>query len=210
MVQAVTDEPDLNALILEALRGGHGAASRLFEPAERYALHVVAARAPDLPEDLRDDVFQESMELLLRSKPGAYDPARSSPKWFFRQLLINAIRRVRVGFTLPGQVMRQRGKPGPAPVGGQEASEAASVPLSFDEIAGAIPDPGSLDPFAAIEARIDAARVLAAAPSITAEALRLIYLEEVPIENVAAVFLVSRFALRWQIRTFAAEWQSAA
>ncbi len=211
MGQTVSDEPNLNPLILQALRGDRGAAGRLFRPAERYARRLVATRAPDLPKDLQDDVFQEALELVLRAKPGDYDPARGSPKQFFRLLLINAIRAVRIGFTPPGQVTRQRGKPKPAKDQTEKKGvELAASTASFDELAATADDPASFALFAAIEARIDATKVLTAAPPATADALRLIYLQDVPIQSVAEGLGISRFALRRQIQTFSAEWLAAA
>ena len=210
MGQAVSDEPDFDSLILQALRGDPGAVARLFKPAQRYARRLVTARAPDLPEDLRDDVFQEALELVLRAKPGDYDPTRGTPKQFFRLLLMNAIRRVRVGFTPPGQVTRQRAKPKPAKDHRENGIKFAASTLSFDEIAATADDPASLDPFAAIEARIDAPKVLAAAPPLVAEALRLIHLQQVPTQEAARMLELSRFALRREILGFAPSWRAAA
>lgn len=151
-----------------------------------------------------------ALELVLRAKPGDYDPTRGTPKRFFRLLLINAIRRVRVGFTPPGQVTRQRGKPKLAKDQTENEIEFAVSTLSFDEIAATTDDPASLDPFAAIEARIDASKVLAVAPPLVAEALRLIHLQQVPVKQAAQMLRLSRFALRREILGFAPNWRAAA
>jgi DNA-directed RNA polymerase specialized sigma24 family protein len=202
MGDAVPDGNDLNSLILESLTGNRRAVAQLFKPARRYAMPVIAARAGDLPVDLHDDVFQEALALLLAADSNAYDPTRGSPRQFFRLLLINAIRRVRVGFTPPGQQTRQRGKP-PVPAD----AVPSVVPL---ELAAAVADTRAIEAFSSAEARIDVDLVLGSAPPVAAQGLRLVYLQEMSLQDAGRSLGLSRFALRREIVAFAPAWKMAA
>jgi hypothetical protein len=52
--------------------------------------------------------------------------------------------------------------------------------------------------------------IMAAAPPVVAGALRLIHVEERPLQAVAALYDLSRFALNRRIEAFCVQWRRAA
>ena len=109
---------------------------------------------------------------------------------------------MRVGFTPSGQQTRQRGKSAaPADVA------PSVVPL---ELAAAVADTRATAAFSAAEARIDVDLVLASAPPVAAQGLRLVHLQEMSLQDASQSLGLSRFALRREIMAFAPAWKMAA
>jgi hypothetical protein len=161
-----------------------------------------------MPDDLREEVLQESFAQLLRCDPHRYDPALGSPKAFFGMLVQDAIRAVLAAYTPPGQPTRDRGKPAAVTVtqpGRQMIAVKPEVAVAEDA-----EDPGALDAYAAIEAQIDASKILTVAPAVTAKALDLIFFQDVPKQAAAAQLGLDRFDLYRQLSAFAEVWRAAA
>jgi hypothetical protein len=56
---------DLDYLITAALTGQPHNQRRLHDAATRYALRLSKAKAPDLPDDLHEEIYQEAQCRLL-------------------------------------------------------------------------------------------------------------------------------------------------
>lgn len=210
---------DLDSLITAALTGQPHNARRLQDEAERYARRLSKAKAPDLPDDLHEDVFQEAQCIMV--KIGAAGLAKRSGKELFRRAVLRAIRVVRATNAPPGVRTRWSSQPVAAPVVAAEdigrvadarEIERCSVPeqtgviIDFDQF----PDRGALQAFRQVEFEGDLIKLLKAAPTPVADALRMIHLEDMPVGTVAVLANMSRFALNRRIKAFTDIVQAAA
>jgi len=71
-------------------------------------------------------------------------------------------------------------------------------------------DTGATRAFEQVEARIDAGKMLAVAPPATATALKMIFLKEMPKQEVAERLGINRFDLYREIEAFVRLWKGAA
>ncbi len=210
---------DLESLIRAALTGQPHNARRLQDEAERYARRLSKAKAPDLPDDLHEDVFQEAQCLLTQC--GADGLAKRTGKQLFRQAVVRSIRIVRANNAPPGEKTRWTREPPPTPLVAAEdigrvadnrelercsVPEATGVVIDFDKF----PDPGAMDVMAQVEIEIDLEAILARAPIGVASALRQIHLEDMPVQMAANLAEVSRFTLHRHITAFCDSIRAAA
>lgn len=101
----------LNDLIEAALREQPYNHERLGRRAERYCDVVTRHLCPDLPEDLHEDIFQETFAELLRIGAAGLD--KYSGLALFRRMIFSAVRIVRSNYAPPGA--RTRSAPKDAP-----------------------------------------------------------------------------------------------
>ncbi|MGH6957093.1 MAG: hypothetical protein ACREEW_10575 [Caulobacteraceae bacterium] len=210
---------DLDYLIRAALTGQPHNPRRLQDEAERYARRLSKAKAPDLPDDLHEEVFQEAQCLLIQW--GAEALADRTGKQLFRQAVMRAIRIVRANNSPPGEKTRWTREPPPTPLVAAEhigrvadtrelercsVPEASGVVIDFDKF----PDPGAMDVVAQVEIEIDLDAILAGAPVGVASALRRIHLEDMPVQMAANLAQVSRFTLHRRIGAFCDSIRAAA
>jgi hypothetical protein len=120
----------------------------------------------------------------------------------------DAIRTVLTVYTPPGQPTRDRTKPGTKPKHDfyNETVGVKQVVTGPEDAA----DLRAVEAFAAVEARIDAGKILAMAPAITARAIDLIYLQDVPKQKAADTLNLDRFDLYRRLTSFAAECRTVA
>jgi hypothetical protein len=195
--------PRLNDLIVALLAGEHAAARHLYPQAERYARKVIDGVARGLPEDLRQDVFHQGLENLLKVGMDGLVASDLEPTSFFRTRLLLALRQVRAATAAPGARTRRR----------REAEVAVTTGLGRSRPTPPLetyPDPIAANGFSAVEHRRDAETILAKAPSAVATALTLICFGEREIGKAAAEVGLSRFALKRRIDSFAAVYRAAA
>src|SRR5262245_7259743 len=64
--------------------------------------------APWLPEDLHDEVINQTFVNLLASPNSSFDPVKTNATKFIRRKLSNALRQVRESYRPPGQPSRGR------------------------------------------------------------------------------------------------------
>jgi hypothetical protein len=208
----------LDSLIRAALTGQPYSQQRLGAEAERYALKVSRAKAPDLPDDQHDEVCLEAFVELLKLDGNAL--SKHSGKILFRRAVLAAIRNVRASYAPPGERTRPAKKPRPPKVAAEDigriadekilaqctVSEGEFIHIAFERI----PDPRQEAEIGELEASLDAEVWLRRAPPPVATALRLIYLDGEPVETVAAARRVTRFVLNRQIKVFFADCRAAA
>ncbi len=210
---------DLDYLITAALTGQPHNPRRLHDAATRYALRLSKAKAPDLPNDLHEEVYQEAQCRLLAV--GAAGLAKRSGKELFRRAVLAAIRVVRAQNAPPGSRTRWTSQPQAAPVVaaediGQVADTRELERCSLPEPTGVIidfdkfPDRTALQAFRQIEIEGDLFKVLKAAPAPVGEALRQIHLEDVPVGAVAVWAKMDRFTLNRRIKAFTDSVRAAA
>jgi DNA-directed RNA polymerase specialized sigma24 family protein len=202
-----SDDAAFNSLILAALTGNRQASDTLFRGGKDYIERLIARTAPNLPWDLRENALQETFILLMQARRGRYDPRRGSPKAFLRGLVLDAIRSVRASMTPPGQPTRNRIAAGAQPALLPGVQIVAIKPVIA--AAADAKDLGATRAFEQAEARVDAEKVLAAAPPATAMALKMIFLQDMPRLEVADRLGLNRFDLYREIEAFSAVWRAA-
>lgn len=212
----------LDHLIRAALTGQRYNQQRLGKEAERYSLRLSRARAPDLPEDLHDEICLQAFVELMNMGAGALERHRG--RVLFRHSVLAAIRSVRASYAAPGERTRtpKRERPDQPPSFKVAAEDVGRIPdayaieratvtqgdfgyIDFDRL----PDRRQDVALQRIEGGIEADGVLRHAPPEVARALRLIHLDDITLGAAAARIGISRFVLAPRIETFC-EWQAAA
>lgn len=104
-------DPD-RALLVDAINGDRGAFEQIVGRYHPRLLGLARYAAPDLAVlDLFEDAVNETWIVLMRARPGSYDPARSSVLTFLGLLLRQGARRVRADHAQPGRRTRERRTP---------------------------------------------------------------------------------------------------
>ncbi len=208
----------LDTLIDAALRRLPYNQPRLGREASRYARRISMALARDLPEDLHEDIFHEAFANLLDG--GAAALAGTTGRKLFRKAILTAIRTTRSNYTAPGQRTRASREP---LCGRVAAADIDRIPSAQELDAATVRDGTfeilDVDRFASAEAnnavrdvedRLDAEKIMRAAPRDLTTALRLIYFNDHRLAAVATDRGVSRFALARRIERFSMPWRLAA
>lgn len=192
---------------------------RLGREAERYSLHLSRAKAPDLPDDLHDEICQQAFVELMNV--GAAALAKHSGKILFRRAVLAAIRSVRATYAPPGQRTRTAKEPRFAKIAAEDVGQVAD-PRAIERSSIREGDFAFVDfdrfrdrrleaEMQRVEDAFDGEAILKRAPDDgVARALRLIHFDGEPLEAAAAQAKVSRFVLSRRIKAFCAEWQAAA
>jgi DNA-directed RNA polymerase specialized sigma24 family protein len=208
----------LDDLIAAALTGLPYNQQRLGTQARLYSRRLSKTYGTEFPEDLHEEVFGQAFVELFQTGPAAL--AHRSGKALFRRAVLAAIRSVRASYTPPGR----RTRAAPQEIGEFVAAEdvgriatkrdieRCSVEngdgrsIDFDRFS----DPGAAAVQQQIQDRLEVEGVLRHAPAEVGRALRLIYLDDEPVEIVAAELNISRFALHRRITAFCMSWRAAA
>jgi DNA-directed RNA polymerase specialized sigma24 family protein len=175
-------------------------------------------RAPDLPEDLIEDVAQEAMLNLFAAGPSAL--SRTPPLKLLRHSVLASIRNVRADHAPPGQRTRRyreepRDRIAPEDVvriADVETVTAATInegDHSYIDV-DRFPCPAADRWVAEVEQRVTIETALAKVPPNIAQALRLIHLDEQPMVEVAKLAGISRFVLHRRIDQHCAMFRTAA
>lgn len=201
----------LDQLIVAALTGKSNRNHQRFgKEAERYALVVARAKAPDLAPDLHYEVAQQAMIELFKFGPRAL--VGTTGKALFRKAVLNAVRIVRANNAPPGERTRRQKEPAAQ----LTAVDVASARIDLRRVRRAgetgsgdppavlenLPDPRQEAAFDQIDNVIYVKRLLLQAPAPVERALRLIHFNEDPVEAVAETLMVSRFTLNRRLKAF--------
>ena len=215
----------LDQLIQSALTGQPYNQQRLGAEAERYSLRLTRAKAPDLPEDLHEEICLEAFVELF--KVGASALTKHSGRILFRRAVLAAMRTVRASYAPPGERTRPAKRKsaaaqqmGLAKIAAEDVGRIADAQavegntviegdfghIDFDRF----PDRQQQVEIHRVEFRIEADAVLKHARPEVARALRLIHLDDNTIEEAAQQVNLSRFVLKRRMDTFCAGLQAAA
>lgn len=208
----------LDYLIQAALTGQPYNQQRLGAEAERYSLRLSRAKAPDLPDDLHDEICLQAFVELLKLDASAL--AKHSGRILFRRAVLAAIRSVRASYAPPGVRTRSAQQPGVPKVAAEDIGRIADAQtierisvvdgdfahIDFDSL----PNGRQEAEIQRIDDAIEAEAILNHAPREVAHGLRLIHLDGETLEDAAAVVKVSRFVLTRRINAFCTEWRAAA
>lgn len=208
----------LDDLIEAALTDRKYNQQRLGIEVRRYAGRLSAARAPDLPRDLHEEIAQETIVILWRWGRDAL--AKRKPRELLRAAVLEAIRVVRTSYTPPGRPTQLGGKKERARVAPETVEEVMGVDdirrVTVDEGTGPSIDfdlvrsPTASAAIAHSENKMDVARLLASAPSLVAATLHAIHFEDATMEQMAVKVQMSRFALNRHLNAFYATARLAA
>lgn len=212
----------LDQLIQAALTGQPYNQQRLGKEAERYSLRLSFAKAPDLPEDLHDEICLQAFVELMQL--GADALQRHSGRILFRHAVLAAIRSVRASYAAPGERTRipKSERPDQARSFKVAAEDVGRIPdadtieratvtqgafslIDFDRL----PDRQQDFSLQRVEDGIEADGLLRPAPPEVARALRMIHLDDVTLSAAATRIGISRFVLAPRIKAFC-EWRVAA
>ncbi|MBB3890551.1 hypothetical protein GGQ61_001268 [Phenylobacterium haematophilum] len=220
----------LDHLIQAALTGQPYNQQRLGAEAERYSLRLSRAKAPDLPDDLHDEVCLQAFVELLKLGAGAL--TKHSGRILFRRAVLAAIRSVRASYAPPGERTRTPRRENVATT--SRAAKLPAPPKVAAEHIGHIASPQEIESnsftegdFAFIdfdrfrdlrqeaelqrvEDRIEADAVLKRAAPEVARGLRLVHLSDETIEEAAVKVGLSRFVLKRRMDAFCSDLQAAA
>lgn len=208
----------LDQLIEAALTGQTRHHERLGKEARRYAMAIARARAPDLPPDLHEDIFQQAFIELLQFGPEALTGAGG--KTLFRRAVLNAVRVVRASYAPPGVRTRHQKAPAAAltavdvartKIDGHRVRRAGDTgsgapPTNIEQV----PDPRQQAAFLQIDNVIYVERLLTWASAPVARALRMIHFDDAGVEVAANDLRMSRFTLNRRLKDFYATVRAAA
>lgn len=208
----------LDGLVTAALLDHPYDQRALERQARLYARRLSNAYGKDLAEDLHQDVFTQAFVGLMEAGPAAL--ATSSGKFLFRAAVLSALRSVRAGHTPPGQRTRVTSQPSRDTIAAEDigrvadartverctVGEGADRTLDFDLLESA----DAVARQRQVEDRLEVDALLNLAPPAVRTALRLIHLEDKPVEAVARHLRISRFSLSRRIEAFCASWRTAA
>lgn len=209
----------LDDLIKAALTNQPYNQQRLGNQARLYARRLSKSYAGDFPEDLHDEVFGQAFVELFEA--GSAGLAERSGKALFRRAVLAAIRAVRASYALPGRRTRLSTKEIGNVVAAEDVGriadkhvierctvldDAGTPFVDFDRFS----DPSSLASQQNLEDQLEVEQILQHAPEEVGGALRLIYLNDEPVEAVAACLNITRFSLNRRIAGFCSIWRSAA
>lgn len=185
-------------LLFAALRGDQCAWENLVNRLDRYLATAVRRRAPDLPEDLRQDVIQEVWAEAATRPDGDFDPSKRSAQHYIAGFLGIGLDRVRATNRAPGERSRRRDA---------ARSAAARLPgpchlVSLDELHE---DDQPVDPRCRgeqerVEAAIDINRARALASPVGARAIDAMWHDDLGFKSAAAAAGINRLTLRRQLR----------
>ncbi len=209
----------LDDLIKAALTNQPYNNQRLGNQARLYARRLSNAYAKDFPEDLHDEVCGQAFIELFEAGPAAL--AERSPKAIFRRAVLAAIRTVRASYAPPGRRTRPTTAETRTSVAAEDVGriadkqtierctvldDAGTPFIDFDKFS----DPSAIAAQKNVEDRLEVEQTLQHASPDVGVALRLIYLNDEPVEAVAASLSFTRFSLHRRIAVFYSNWRSAA
>jgi DNA-directed RNA polymerase specialized sigma24 family protein len=186
--------------LLVAYLSGDCDFTTLYNKAKKPLLRVVARLAPFMPEDLREDVVQQTFMRLIENPP-KHDPSRCSPRTLLFGLLRNAVRQVRAMFAPPGQTTRIHSEDDLMVENSSGELTAQRITPANEITPDLIEDaPSSRWTPDNTHALVRAGELLAKLPKEAGTAAWLVYALEYSITDTAAMMDKSRFAVARALR----------
>jgi hypothetical protein len=207
----------LDLLLREFIAGEPLARNAFPRDAHRYLLTIARRIGRGLPDDVLGEVVSQTLENLLRMRPGAFDPKRGSAGTFLGLVVRTAVRIVRANYAPPGEVTRQRmrrqqgeGDAETAAPSGDEApteeTQAGEAWIDQDQEAEPVAfDIEAVDPRNTawlIEVHHDVRSLLQRAPRLVAEGLVRVHAYGDGLGEVAVDLGLSRFVLKRKINQY--------
>jgi hypothetical protein len=163
-------------------------------------------RAPDLAEDLHEEVVDETWTIICCSPGLKYDPARGSVWKFLVGRLMNAIKTIRAVYRPVGSRTRSIPRRRSAKVAANEMPAEMSLDSGTTaqaEVINSAVIEKSVEQAERIEKSVEAVSLIEAAPADIRPALELIYQEGSGVAEAAQALGISRFTLRRRLDEFA-------
>jgi hypothetical protein len=209
----------LDDLIKAPLSGQRYNQQRVGAQARLYARRPSKVYASDLPGDLHEEIFEQAFVDLFEADLTGL--ALRTGKAIFRRAVLAAIRSVRSNCAPPDSRRRPNVNPSCqtvatehiGPIANKQTIQRCSVSdeagehtIDFDLFT----DRNALAAYRNVEDRLEAEQILSHAPAEVGAALRLIHLNDEPVEAVAITLGITRFSLNRRITAFYPNWHLAA
>ncbi len=192
------DSPaDLEHLLTRFIADPHHE-RRFLDVAQPHLLRFAGRFAANLPQDLRQDVVNETLVSILELAPGAFDSTRGSATTFLQLLVRHAARKVRAGHCPPGQRTRSR----------WDARGTAEAPL--DDILADQPTATMKRAPIDLLTQLAARQVMRRAPAVVRRVLYSIHFEGRTLRETARRAGVDHGSLGRQVRAFSSKARAAA
>ncbi len=189
-------EPTDEQFLIAALRGDHRAWTKLVNNLDRYLTTAVRRRSPDLSDDVRREVIQEVWAEAATRSDGDFDSSQKSARHYIAGFLGLGLDRVRAAYRFPGEQSRRRDAvrsgarlPGPCQLVGLAELREDDQPE----------DPRCQVEQEKVEAAIDIRRARALASPAVAQAIDVMWHEDLGFGATAAAVGINRLTLRRQL-----------
>lgn len=154
--------------------------------------------------------FLRRSQFDARIVDGFFIWATGFGKAALRKAVLKAVRVVRASFARTSERTRATAAAKPANIAA--AVERVSVGEGLNRSVGfdLLPHPEAAAAMRQVEDRMEIDFILGQAPSLVARSLRLIHLDDEPVELVASATHLGRFTLNRQVKAFRSTWRLAA
>jgi DNA-directed RNA polymerase specialized sigma24 family protein len=177
-------------LLSAALAGQSRAWNALLDQLNPYLEKVIRRRAGDLPDDLQEEIRQETWAAVARRGPKQRADPQEPARRYIRRFLRAAIDRVRSAYRAPGTRSRWRNE-----AVGWEAPEMVEL-----EALAVFEDEVSAAPIERVEARIEVERRLYGASPLVALAAAMILSRGCNLSEAAGAVGLKRLSLHRGLR----------
>ena len=189
---AVSTDPELFGICLAGFQAGVPHSYEQFEELLRpYLANLARKLARDLPDDLQEEIVQQTCLDLIGNSTAKFELQRGSAKAFLFFAVCNALRTVRANYCSPGSPTRRKKS--------DDEHESVSSAVSIEDLGYEL---GTRSAERQITARCDANSLLKKAPPRVAVALKRIHYIGDTLNEVASDLNLSRFKLSREISAY--------
>lgn len=199
----MTDIQKENQLLIDFLEGDTVAHDEFPEMMLRRIQRTARAIGKDLPEDIREEIAQQTFQNLLFTPPANFNPERGTAWQFLIGQILNAEKQVRAAYGFPQRRKKKNSETA------EDCSAAARLPklVSIDATDAINLPTESFERNFQEEFYIRT--VIRKAPNSLASALKLICFEDKTKEQAAKVVGLSRFQMHRQIKNLRSQLMAA-
>lgn len=189
----LTEVEKENRLLIDFLESGAVARDAFPEVMMPFILRTARAIAKDLPEDIREEIAQQTFQNLLITSPANFNPARGSTRQFLIGQIWNAEKQIRAAYGFP----QRRKKKVLLSVENSAIKNQLTKTVSIDDKETLSVPSENFE--RNLEKEIYVRTVIRKAPKPLASALKLICFQDKTKEQAADIVGISRFQLHRQL-----------
>lgn len=190
---ALTDIERENHLLIDFLEGNAIAHNEFPEVMMPRISRTASAVGKDLPEDIREEIAQQTFQNLLFTPPGNFNPAHGTAWQFLIGQIWNAEKQVRKSYGFPQRRKKKVLQPT------ENSAATAELPKFVSIEAIEVTNLPTINFERNVENQFFVRTVICKAPKPLATALKLICFQDKTKEEVAKIVGLSRFQLRRQM-----------
>lgn len=192
-MSAVTDVENENQLLIDFLDGDAIANDKFFEVMNPRILSTARKIAKELPEDIQEEIAQQTFANLLYTPVSNFNPARGTARQFLIGQIWNAEKQVRATYGLP---QRRKKKVSQSTENSSIAERPPKIVSIDSEETISLPTANLEKIF---EKEFFVRAIIGKAPKPLASALKLICYQDKTKGQAAKILGLSRFQLHRQI-----------